>query len=149
MPFKRTIEIGRVALCNYGDDAGKLFVISDILDANRVRTAAVQRCAQGGSLRKPVTPETSQPRASPRGASQPLCIPAISYSAPRVGPRGGPHASCNRFSFLLALQVVVDRPDIVRCMYLTKRLAITDLKVDVGRLAKKKEIEAAFEGAPS
>ena len=45
------------------------------------------------------------------------------------------------------MQVVVDRPDMVRCMYLTKRLAITDLKVDVGRLAKKKEIEAAFEGA--
>jgi hypothetical protein len=37
MPFKRTIEIGRVALCNYGPDAGKLFVISDILDGNRVR----------------------------------------------------------------------------------------------------------------
>jgi hypothetical protein len=37
MPFKRTIEIGRVALCNYGEDAGKLFVIVDILDATRVR----------------------------------------------------------------------------------------------------------------
>lgn len=37
MPFKRTIEIGRVALCTYGPDAGKLFVIVDILDANRVR----------------------------------------------------------------------------------------------------------------
>lgn len=36
MPFKRTIEIGRVALCTYGPDAGKLFVIVDILDANRV-----------------------------------------------------------------------------------------------------------------
>lgn len=36
MPFKRTVEIGRVALCNYGEDAGKLFVIVDVLDGNRV-----------------------------------------------------------------------------------------------------------------
>jgi hypothetical protein len=46
------------------------------------------------------------------------------------------------------VQVVVDRPDMVRCMFLTKRLAITDLHVDVPRLAKKKEIKAAFEGVP-
>jgi hypothetical protein len=33
----------------------------------------------------------------------------------------------------------------VRCAYLTKRLAITDLKLDVPRLVKKKELTAAFE----
>jgi ribosomal protein L14E/L6E/L27E len=37
MPFKRTVEIGRVALCTYGPDAGKLYVIVDVLDAHRVR----------------------------------------------------------------------------------------------------------------
>lgn len=38
MPFKRTVEIGRIALCTYGPDAGKLYVIVDVLDANRVRS---------------------------------------------------------------------------------------------------------------
>merc|ERR1711865_269140 len=35
MPFKRQVEIGRVALVNYGELAGKLFVIVDVLDVNR------------------------------------------------------------------------------------------------------------------
>lgn len=46
MPFKRTIEIGRVALCNYGADAGKLYVIVDVLDTARVRLRAVCRSSQ-------------------------------------------------------------------------------------------------------
>jgi large subunit ribosomal protein L14e len=36
MPFKRYVEIGRVALINYGEEAGKLVVISDVVDQNRV-----------------------------------------------------------------------------------------------------------------
>ena len=36
MPFKRYVEIGRVALVNYGEDYGKLVVIVDVLDQNRV-----------------------------------------------------------------------------------------------------------------
>jgi large subunit ribosomal protein L14e len=35
MPFKRYVEIGRVALINYGEEAGKLVVISDVVDQNR------------------------------------------------------------------------------------------------------------------
>ena len=35
MPFKRYVEIGRVALVNYGEDYGKLVVISDVVDQNR------------------------------------------------------------------------------------------------------------------
>ncbi|GFH27352.1 ribosomal_L14e domain-containing protein [Haematococcus lacustris] len=35
MPFKRPMEIGRVAMINFGEDAGKLIVVSDILDQNR------------------------------------------------------------------------------------------------------------------
>ena len=42
MPFKRHVEIGRVAMVNYGEDYGKLVVISDIVDQNRVR-----KCTQG------------------------------------------------------------------------------------------------------
>jgi len=37
MPFKRSVEIGRVAMVNYGPDYGKLVVIVDVLDTNRVR----------------------------------------------------------------------------------------------------------------
>ena len=36
MPFKRTVEIGRVVMVNYGADFGKLYVVSDVLDLNRV-----------------------------------------------------------------------------------------------------------------
>ena len=38
MPFSRYVEIGRVALVNYGADAGKLVVITDVIDSNRVRS---------------------------------------------------------------------------------------------------------------
>lgn len=37
-PFKRFVEIGRVALVNYGEDYGRLVVIVDVVDQNRVRT---------------------------------------------------------------------------------------------------------------
>ncbi|KAF3571474.1 hypothetical protein F2Q69_00060383 [Brassica cretica] len=36
MVFKRYVEIGRVALVNYGKDHGKLVVIVDVVDQNRV-----------------------------------------------------------------------------------------------------------------
>lgn len=36
MPFKRYVEIGRVAMINYGPECGKLVVISDVVDQNRV-----------------------------------------------------------------------------------------------------------------
>ena len=35
-PFKRFVEIGRVALVNYGTDYGRLVVIVDVVDQNRV-----------------------------------------------------------------------------------------------------------------
>ena len=37
MPFSRMAEIGRVVIVNYGPETGKLLVISDIVDQNRVR----------------------------------------------------------------------------------------------------------------
>ena len=36
MPFRRYVEIGRVAVINYGPEYGKLVVISDVVDQNRV-----------------------------------------------------------------------------------------------------------------
>ena len=36
--FKRFVEVGRVALINYGSDEGKLVVIVDIIDGNKVFT---------------------------------------------------------------------------------------------------------------
>ncbi|XP_030455405.1 uncharacterized protein LOC115676597 [Syzygium oleosum] len=35
MPFKRHVEVGKVAHINYGKEYGKLFVIVDVIDQNR------------------------------------------------------------------------------------------------------------------
>ncbi|KAK8935815.1 hypothetical protein KSP39_PZI012854 [Platanthera zijinensis] len=35
MPFQRYVEIGRVALVNYGKEYGRLVVIVDVIDQNR------------------------------------------------------------------------------------------------------------------
>lgn len=45
MPFTRFVEIGRVAMVNYGPEHGKLVVISDVVDQNRVSTSARGRSA--------------------------------------------------------------------------------------------------------
>jgi hypothetical protein len=45
MPFKRYVEIGRVALINFGEDYGKLVVITDVVDQNRV---SISNCAGRG-----------------------------------------------------------------------------------------------------
>eukprot|EP00891_Asterochloris_glomerata_P001006 jgi/Astpho2/1006/gw1.00016.284.1_t len=76
MPFQRYVEVGRVAIVNYGADYGKLVVITDVVDQNRA---------------------------------------------------------------------LVDRPDETRRVMNFKRLALTDHKLDVPRLAKKKAIKKALE----
>ena len=75
MPFKRYMEIGRVAFINYGPEYGQLVVVSDILDQNRA---------------------------------------------------------------------LVDAPGQTRRVVNFKRLAITDLKIDITRMAAKKVITAKF-----
>jgi len=40
--YKRLVEIGRVALINSGPDEGKLCVIVDVVDQNRVSELAMQ-----------------------------------------------------------------------------------------------------------
>jgi large subunit ribosomal protein L14e len=47
MPFKRYVEIGRVALINFGEDYGKLVVITDVVDQNRV---SISNCSWAGVL---------------------------------------------------------------------------------------------------
>ncbi len=43
------------------------------------------------------------------------------------------------------MQALVDRPDEVRRMVNFKRMALTDFKIDIPRLAKKKVLTAALE----
>ncbi|XP_023006320.1 60S ribosomal protein L14-2-like [Cucurbita maxima] len=75
MPFKRYVEIGRVALVNYGEDYGKLVVIVDVIDQNRA---------------------------------------------------------------------LVDAPDMERSQMNFKRLSLTDIKIDIKRVPKKKELIEAM-----
>ena len=49
-PFKRFVEIGRVALVNYGKDYGRLVVIVDVVDQNRVCTELSHKCVSFCSL---------------------------------------------------------------------------------------------------
>lgn len=78
MPFKRYVEIGRVALVNYGKEYGRLVVIVDVIDQNRA---------------------------------------------------------------------LVDAPDMVRSQMNFKRLSLTDLKIDIKRIPKKKDLISAMEAA--
>uniref|UniRef100_A0A9I9CP90 Large ribosomal subunit protein eL14 domain-containing protein n=3 Tax=Cucumis melo TaxID=3656 RepID=A0A9I9CP90_CUCME len=78
MPFKRYVEIGRVALVNYGEDYGKLVVIVDVIDQNRA---------------------------------------------------------------------LVDAPDMVRSQINFKRLSLTDIKIDIKRVPRKKELMEAMKAA--
>ncbi|XP_022153191.1 60S ribosomal protein L14-2-like [Momordica charantia] len=78
MPFKRYVEIGRVALVNYGEDYGKLVVIVDVIDQNRA---------------------------------------------------------------------LVDAPDMVRSQMNFKRLSLTDFKIDIKRVPRKKELIEAMKAA--
>lgn len=78
MPFRRYVEIGRVALVNYGPDYGKLVVIVDVVDQNRA---------------------------------------------------------------------LVDAPKMVRSQMNFKRLSLTDIKIDIRRVPKKKVLIEAMESA--
>ncbi|KAK7391719.1 hypothetical protein VNO78_20138 [Psophocarpus tetragonolobus] len=78
MPFKRYVEIGRVALINFGKEYGRLVVIVDVIDQNRA---------------------------------------------------------------------LVDAPDMVRSQVNFKRLSLTDIKIDIKRVPKKKELVKAMEAA--
>jgi hypothetical protein len=134
MPFKRTIEIGRVALCTYGPDTGKLFVIVDILDGNRVCWLYI---CLNGCIHRGSGDRTAFLASCSRYWHMEI---KLTYSISLYL-----HASCSLMRY--TVQVVVDRPDITRKTCLTKRLAVTDLKADVTRLPKKTKLTSAFGGA--
>ncbi|KAL0912005.1 hypothetical protein M5K25_017946 [Dendrobium thyrsiflorum] len=46
MPFQRYVEIGRVALVNYGKEYGRLVVIVDVIDQNRALVDAPDRVCE-------------------------------------------------------------------------------------------------------
>eukprot|EP00894_Picocystis_sp_ML_P001745 jgi/Pico_ML_1/52262/g2992.t1 len=52
MPFARFVQIGRVALVNYGKDYGKLVVVTDVIDQNRVLVDAPDMIRQSYSLKR-------------------------------------------------------------------------------------------------
>ncbi|KAL2604849.1 hypothetical protein AAZV13_09G090000 [Glycine max] len=80
MPFKRYVEIGRVAQINYDKEYGRLVVIVDVIDQNRA---------------------------------------------------------------------LVDAPDMVRSQVNFKRLSLTDIKIDIKRVPKKKDLVKAMEDKSS
>ncbi|CAM6084464.1 unnamed protein product [Calypogeia fissa] len=45
------------------------------------------------------------------------------------------------------MQALVDSPDIVRTQVNFKRLSLTDIKIDIARNSKKKELKAAIDAA--
>ena len=52
MPFTRLVEVGRVAMVNYGKDYGKLVVIVDIIDQARVSAVSSEAEPRGGEGRR-------------------------------------------------------------------------------------------------
>ncbi|XP_026396630.1 60S ribosomal protein L14-2-like [Papaver somniferum] len=48
---------------------------------------------------------------------------------------------------LASSQVLVDAPDMVRSQMSFKRLSLTDIKIDIGRIPKKKVLIGAMEAA--
>ncbi|CAL9765664.1 unnamed protein product [Musa acuminata subsp. burmannicoides] len=100
-PFKRYVEIGRVALLTYGKEYGRLVVIVDVIDQNRVRIWGI--------------------------------VPSIPQS----------------FEFCLDshLKALVDSPDMVRGQINFKRLSLTDIKIDIPRVPKKKTLLDAMVAA--
>ncbi|XP_026396629.1 60S ribosomal protein L14-1-like [Papaver somniferum] len=97
LPFKRYVEIGRVALVNYGECYGKLVAIVDVIHQNRGNGAT---------------------REEQRAA----CLHPLRH-------------------LLMLLS------DMVRSQMSFKRLSLTDIKIDIGRIPKKKVLIGAMEAA--
>ena len=79
MPFKRYVEIGRVALINYGEEAGKLVTIVDVVDQNRVSLQAWPPAATCRNPAQPAQPEQGRVGSGCRGSGR--C-----FSAAAAGP---------------------------------------------------------------
>jgi hypothetical protein len=81
--FQRYVEVGRVAMVNYGDEYGKLVVISDVVDQNRVRRARMRRRrrrrdaagAAGAGAGGAIGTHHRAPPGAPRPAHRPRSTP--------------------------------------------------------------------------
>ncbi|KAL4558652.1 hypothetical protein LXL04_036853 [Taraxacum kok-saghyz] len=121
MPFKRYVEIGRIALVNYGKDYGRLVVIVDVIDQNRVLAFPyLLMCDNLGSI------------------CCCFCLAASDFAF-----------LCNiaLLDSSLIESALVDAPDMVRGQMNFKRLTLTDIKIDINRVPNKKTLVAALEAA--
>ena len=110
-PFKRFVEIGRVALVNYGKDYGKLVVIVDVIDQTRVN-------------------------------------PFSNFSSFFIFNQSHLNDFLKMCAlFVFCLQALVDAPDLERIPINFKRLSLTDIKIDIKRVPKKKDLIKAMEAA--
>ena len=92
MPFRRYVSIGRVAYVNLAEDPlyGKLVVIVDVVDQNRVRPAGYARgCFARRALLSRTERRAFRTRRRKRGVRPQRCTAAASRSQ---GLRDGPPA---------------------------------------------------------
>jgi ribosomal protein L14E/L6E/L27E len=90
MSFSRFVQIGRVALINFGEDAGKICTIVDVIDGNRVlvdgpdsgvaRKAVSLKRIQLTDITVPIKLNASQKCAAALSAAFHLCQPKGSES---------------------------------------------------------------------
>lgn len=153
MPFARFVQIGRVALVNYGPEYGTLVVVTDVIDQNRVRarrTSRVRdewnalscRCWRSTRDRARWTRirlgnERKKNEKKKRRRNEANHRQGLTWR--RTDPRTTPCVE--------NAQVLVDAPNMVRQSYSLKRLALTDFVVDVPRACKKTTLVKALEEA--
>jgi hypothetical protein len=159
MPFRRYVSIGRVAYVNLAEDPlyGKLVVIVDVVDQNRVRDGAARRRAAGAGAAPPAArARAEQLRRAPcraRGATARGPPPALAQRSWAVKPQGFAPSRARRLSVLTpraarcCAQALIDAPEITRTIINFKRLLLTDLTVDIGKIPNKKTLKEALAAA--
>ncbi|KAE9452997.1 hypothetical protein C3L33_15084, partial [Rhododendron williamsianum] len=145
-PFKRYVEIGRVALVNYGKEYGRLVVIVDVIDQNRVLSLSL-------SLLISYYPVFGCNRSSGLGWS----ILGLVENKLKLSPEHpivqlGRELGTNHIRPAEAMETnitsaLVDAPDMVRCQMNFKRLSLTDITIEIKRVPNKKTLVAAMEAA--
>ena len=140
---QRNIELGRVCLVNLAADPlyGKLVTIVDFVDMNRVRIAAKHR-AKRAAGRCP-RPRAENPRPPFRGFPSHWKNRGVRLEPPPDARPDPSRTAADPSSFFPSSQVLVDAPDIQRCVISLRRLAITSLVVDLEEKSPSKEALAA------
>ena len=84
MPFTRLAEIGRVVLVNYGPETGKLLVITDIIDQNRVSPSPpslLAPCHQTAMIVSANAHDDVHAVVCPRSAAARPLLPCLCFTA--------------------------------------------------------------------